>query len=971
MNRNATQLKHQNRFEWKQNPKLVIPLVSAIFWVAFGSMLPAAAQTVVDEKAAQSEISDDGSLLDQLSKGRYSTRQRATLKMWGSRDELRDQVQAATRHPNPEVSGRANWILDQWRRGTSPDMPPRVMRLLQKGDDPGAIVELVEMGRFRDAIVAVEESKGSIEFERIQAELTAAFTLRFPFYVKQALDDGSLDLMLKLIDLSATNKEMSVCRIRMMQSMGHEIAKDDLLPSAASSWTAAARDEALVAVHTVLHDQDQAIAIAHKSPDDNLLRASLMLAGKWQELSDLNLAKADATGAIEPQSRSELNVIHWVHALVAADRCGDKMTAQRAIDALTAVPSEQAGYDLAWKALALHGQMEGVFKMLDDDSPESLADVGLAASRPGRVFEELNFPIAQLDSNLSKWIDEAIGKQITDSDLLAEPDAPTQRARGRRNNPDGPNLAIRRLIALMQCLIAIGRDDAARQIAERLSAESIEFGSRPNTRTLRDYVLQSLVSTSRSEWVYDLAVADDAKEVSLTAYWCLSSGSLLDVESTTFSVILDAIQQMYRGIPFPERFQMTCELMQGEIPERFERDRDFERLFKSLTNQTSSSLFSRRVQIPDGSQINHDIVKFFARHGQAALSNRCLTDLIRKGDLEALYEFAVREADSGNAEQSDQFFDLAWNRAQQNGRSLGLSRFEESDAIMAMKTLVAQWRGASRAGNQELTEQLARQISLTALSPSTEFLDAMAEHLSEHGHEELAKEIFEVLLPLTALGSSEATEFYDVARKYSAMIRDKEAHSAIKWFDMAVGGTLDSTYFRSSAYITLPVYIRRWALEAAIADGDQSAAVEHLERLTELDPLDIAFAEDVLPKMRDSGMAKLANHAFDQLFDAGVKHCQQFPFDATTCNNVAWVAAMNDRRLDEALLLSEQSVMIEPDSAIYRDTLAEILFRLDRKKEALHVEESCLLDDPTQWHIHEQIGKYREAVLSDLVEKPE
>jgi hypothetical protein len=84
-----------------------------------------------------------------------------------------------------------------------------------------------------------------------------------------------------------------------------------------------------------------------------------------------------------------------------------------------------------------------------------------------------------------------------------------------------------------------------------------------------------------------------------------------------------------------------------------------------------------------------------------------------------------------------------------------------------------------------------------------------------------------------------------------------------------------------------------------------------------------------------------------------------------TCNNLAWVAAMNERRLDDALELSELAVYVEPESAIYRDTLAEVLFLLDRKTEALQVEQGCLLDDPTQWHLHQQIQKYSDAIEND------
>ena len=74
----------------------------------------AAAQALpIDSELGISEV-------DELSEGSYAQRQRATLEMWRVRDQSRDQVQRAANHPDPEIAGRAQWILRQWRRGSLP-----------------------------------------------------------------------------------------------------------------------------------------------------------------------------------------------------------------------------------------------------------------------------------------------------------------------------------------------------------------------------------------------------------------------------------------------------------------------------------------------------------------------------------------------------------------------------------------------------------------------------------------------------------------------------------------------------------------------------------------------------------------------------------------------------------------------------------------------------------------------------------
>ena len=250
-------------------------------------------------------------------------------------------------------------------------------------------------------------------------------------------------------------------------------------------------------------------------------------------------------------------------------------------------------------------------------------------------------------------------------------------------------------------------------------------------------------------------------------------------------------------------------------------------------------------------------------------------------------------------------------------------------------------------------------------SPSTDTRSSLATYLSARGEVDLALQVYQSLLPMSAFGSPGAETLYRVAWRHSRLAREIDIEQAARWYDLAASGTLESTdYYRSDYYVNLPVDVQRWMLEAAIRRRDADAAGIHLDRIFALDPLDVDSAERLLPLMREAGMQPLADAALERIFERGQNYVQQFPFDSTVCNNLAWVAAMNHRRLDDALQLSRRAVDIEPDSAIFRDTLAEVLFQLDRKREALQIEEHCILDDPGQWHLHQQVDKYRKALQS-------
>ncbi len=416
------------------------------------------------------------------------------------------------------------------------------------------------------------------------------------------------------------------------------------------------------------------------------------------------------------------------------------------------------------------------------------------------------------------------------------------------------------------------------------------------------------------------------------------------------------------GSTLKQRVNAAAQLFEGELPEQFDRATLFEQLYDFVASPRPMQSLRGRVSGPQGILANLNIVLFFARHGEAGLATQCLQKLVQARDAKALFFMAEQELEGGRTDTAEALFEAVFENVKEQTRISG--RFGGADDVtLAVKAKIGLWIIARRNGDELASQELEREIRLTLCSPSARLRSSVAEYLGELEETSLAMEAFERVLPMAMFGNDEQTGLYDVARSYAPLARKTQPEEAARWFDLAVGGTLDSIDFRPGAYITLPLFVRRWAIEAAIEREDFAEVQRHAERILQLDPLDIDFAERLLPEMRTRGMAELADQILDRILDRGVEYGRQFPFDAMTCNNLAWVAAMNQRRLDEALELAEFAVFAEPESAIYRDTLAEVLFLLGRKQEALQVEQGCLLDDPGQWHLHEQIEKYSRAVV--------
>ncbi|MCG8652919.1 MAG: hypothetical protein MI861_23970 [Pirellulales bacterium] len=881
-------------------------------------------------------LPDDETHWEQLSKRRYSSRQRATLEMWRQRDLTRDEVQQAARHPDPEVSGRAKWILQQWRRGALPGTPPAISRLLQRTDDPAVIEELLEAGQFTAAVVAVEESAGTVDRENIQQRISLLMSHRFPVYVRLALQQDCLLDLLKLIDLTATNEQLAVCRVQLMQQLGLPVDQTNLLPTSSETWTAALRDQAKVNVLAILGQLPQATQVARDAGRQDLIRVCQMLSGNWKEMAieTAQLAAATDAGSYE-------HARLWCQTLVAADRSQQEAIFREAVRQLSISGEDDDEYalDLRWKCLAGHGEVDAALAVLEKVTPSEAALVATASGRASGGFKALGFPLERLEQDIDIWIEQTLQTQRGSGELTEE---------------------MRRLFSLMRCLIMVGRDDLAWMIASTLSDSDTKVGSIP----LREYVIAALTMTTRRDWMLRLAEAAGEQAFSTTTQLTLMR-TLPDSDSSTFDLLMVAIRQNMPRESFPNRLRIVHRLLDGEPLEELAGKVDFKGLFAYLvTARRQLQQLGGRVVLQPRVRVSLNIAQMFSQQGEMELAKKCLQYLVDNGDVEATLELAQRELDGGRAAIAEQLFDLVWQRVQQQSRS-GRLRGRSGNADLAAQALVGQWTIAKRSGDQQRAQRLLRQLELTLCSPSTETRSLLARYLGQRGELELSLDAYEILLPMTAFGTSEATSLYQVAWQYSRLAKEVDIASAARWYDLAVGGTLETTDYRSIAYVTLPLDVQRWLLEAAIEQQDSGRTRRHVQRIMQLDPLDIDMAERLLPEMRRLGMWQLADETLTQIIDRGIKHAKRFPFDATSCNNLAWVAAMNGQRLDDALALATQAVDVEPESAIYRDTLAEVLFLLGRKQEALQVEESCIIDDPGQWHLHEQIKKYREALAGE------
>jgi len=904
-----------------------------------------------------------------LSGGTFDQRQRAMYELWRERAVNREAVAQATRDADPEVATRAQWILDRWRRGILPETPLELARQLEAMSHTDSLQRLLDRGMFSGALIAVDEAMQTGD-EATLSRVSTVVQRGFPFYIRSADSLDQMDNFAMLVARLAVTPEMIVCRNQMWRLLGKGDAPafvdsglkapdgDDTQPEQQPVLEVESNTPPLVAaidrerVEVIAlasaNRLDEAIERAKRASDPELLRVCQLLRGDWAEL-----ATTQAALAREHQLDTEVSDRHWAYVLVAAARSGDAALRAEAIEKLSLRPSDaldEAADDpfvrLRWQVLALHGEVDAAVEILSSTQPLTAAEL-LAQS--GSLLEAMK--LAGLDPD---DIDGSLGKFVEEA----------QAASSTWNSPritDVPE-PLERLITIARLLYQGGRRDASFDLFSR-AALAPPMPELSNVPMARAFVLQSLLRLSRPEWLAKILNQEAESSLSGTGRHYLARA--FDVQPETIDALTIGISQVIK-VGETELPVAIYDFLAGETPEGFKSPEDYQRLFELLTGQ--ETLKSRqtpdqpfRLRTRPAVRINLEIAKLFQSHGQLDLAKRCLVELAAMGDTDAMLEYAEAELTEGRVQSARTVFETVWgliDTVRQNESRLNRA---EDDAKAAMRAILGEAVAAGRLGDVDAANELWRLIDLMACSPSAKLRNAFGDLLIDQGYDERAEAIYRILGPWIAFGSDEGVEFYSVARNFSRALGDRNPSLAADVFDLAIAGTIESTVFYPAAYISLPAFVSRMKVNAAIAQGDETAIRNQVDEVLRMSPMDIDFGEKAIKKIRDAGLERLADETIERIYVKGKQYMEQFPLDIVTANNLAWIMALSEHRLEEALSFSQRAVYLAPDSTVYRDTLAEVLFRLRRIDEAIAMEEACLIDEPGEWHTHEQLRRFRAA----------
>ncbi len=694
----------------------------------------------------------------------------------------------------------------------------------------------------------------------------------------------------------------------------------------------------------------------------------------------------------------------WSDALIAADRCEDQNRRAAAVAGLREnvralgkhekkSKSIEEARSLAWRCLVIHGELGAGLEIVGQDDPAGASEIASAASRHSSAFEILGYPADQIDIHLESWIDEAISAQ---HELFEAMDDPISEKKNVLLPKMGIVREIQDLLALIPLLDGVNRDDAAWRIAERLSLPDLHFKTSlsSNTYLVRDEVLTALRWTSHSDWMIQLGMRDWETESTARSRYIIGKVTVID-NYQVLEILHRFVQMRQPQQTAIHTFRIACEIARAESIDR----RQHADLVAELAHSLNDG--SLRHALADDSELlaylrpTIDVWSdLFVAHGRADLAETFLQQRSSVGDLQAALTLATKYRWSGPAAASHDLHQLIWD-AVASSPGYGNPAFQ-ADMVAAVTAVGEQWRAARDAGDLAMTADLLLQLRAMACTPSSDMRRQIADVLADLSQWPIAEEIYRSLLVMTSLSSQEPLAMLEVARKYrwfalkatASRIETTESEigpdpggkltsaewslrrDAIEKFDGALIQTLNQVSLRPELYVDFPRSLAREQLELAIGNSvsqppaaTAQSTARWLQRSQQLDRLDISTAESVFPKLVKMGMDDRIALEIRRMMEVAEKHLRTFPSDAVVANNVAWAAAVNNVELDGGLRLARRAVQMEPDSAIYRDTLAEILARKGNFTEAVQIERGCLMDDPGQWHLHQQINRFEKKLI--------
>ena len=304
-------------------------------------------------------------------------------------------------------------------------------------------------------------------------------------------------------------------------------------------------------------------------------------------------------------------------------------------------------------------------------------------------------------------------------------------------------------------------------------------------------------------------------------------------------------------------------------------------------------------------------------------------------------------------------------QAQVASEKLGFIRSSADSSMLLLEE-----QAALLAGDHEKAIRLNRMRWLLPLSYNSEYqtrpsYGSVAQELMDEGDLATAFQYFQVAWLLSPYGG---IDVYDNGRSIATLYEEDgkfqqsaDALRAPLVEALFPESSLVDLYIARGFFHSLRFTAQRERLHRAVAcieAGDFDSAMRHAKVGEKLQPQDIEMVVQCYPRLRDAGQTEFAEQLFSTFEKSMLAQLEVWPNDTTAQNNLAWMYAKCQRKLDEAYVMSQKAVSGAPNSHVYLDTLAEVHFRAGRLEAAIIAAKQCIRMDPREKHYRDNLKKF-------------
>ena len=848
--------------------------------------------------------------IDQLGDDTFAAREEASVKLRAAGERAEAALEQALKSGDAEVVRRARAILSDFVWGIYPDTPPEIVKLIgayrsaSRLEKSPVITQLLRAGpqgsRALTKIVRAETDP------LVRKEVFSMVAANLSKVAPSLVETGDLATLEAAVELALAGD----VRTGMPAYAAFHLLRGTL-PARIASWeeragkavVAKQEKEVLALLYRANDDLDRAIKAAADAERNDLIEAFLYEKADWKEL------------ARRPELQDTSNPARSLGTQAAYARlAGDRKAFAALVEQLQQrgkKPTEQlellGGGSFAYaKALLLNGKTREALALMDGDTPvKTLYEIHAARLDYAAAF------------------------------ALVE----------RLRTAGSPDLPLAEILQA-RTLHHLGQKDRAAKLLARHEGELEKL-----VRDLRGGErLSAPIVKARDGWVLELIDVENLSERRDRAFALVAE--VLSVTGDG-AWAKKAFEKLF-GRSRAEEARLLWQLLRDQYPEEKEAAR-LARLRKFLEGKAGKEeLQALYTQVRKQGVVGQGL-----RHiGEEAEMRRVLGEialLCKQGDLAAEW-FKAADSVRGLIRLGDLLADkkqwlpaaVQYEAAFRKGTGPeGVQRREEEEGegLPALALYLA-GHALVEAGRVEEGKRRMEQAHLLPMG-DVEMRFDLSRALSQRGHREAAAREHDILRRTGEPVLQEANSYYSGEGLRGAAIvasRRKDWLRAADGFEQTFLRVLhpEMNFSRPQAYVQVPAFIGLTRARGLLAAGKLPEAIAEITRIREITPGNVDLAITLVPELDKKGHHREADALYQGVQAVYRDLLKRYPESAWMHNQSAWLSALCRRELENALEHARTAIKLAPDSAAFHDTLAEVLFQLGKRDEAIVAQKKAI-----------------------------